>query len=76
MFSLFTKLILLLCWSRYELLKSDNKNNLKQNNMFKNKKNTAYQTPQIERIVLDNEISLQLESTPPVGPGGEIVMKK
>ena len=43
--------------------------------MFKNKKNTAYQTPQIERIVLDNEISLQLDSTPPVGPGGEIVMK-
>ena len=41
--------------------------------MFKNKKNTAYQTPQIERIVLDNEISLQLESTPPVGPGGETV---
>ena len=43
--------------------------------MFKNKKNTTYQTPRIERIVLDNEISLQLDSTPPVGPGGEIVMK-
>lgn len=37
-------------------------------------KNTAiktkemYRTPQITPILLDNEISLQLESTPPVGP--------
>jgi hypothetical protein len=34
--------------------------------------NTAkrtYLAPQIERIKLDNEISLALESTPPEGPG-------
>lgn len=31
-------------------------------------KNT-YKSPQIEIIVLDNEISLALESTPPEGPG-------
>ena len=30
-----------------------------------------YTTPKIERIELDNEISLTLDSTPPVGPGGE-----
>ena len=29
----------------------------------------AYFTPQIERITLDNEISLALESTPAPGPG-------
>ncbi|MEI6554943.1 MAG: hypothetical protein WCL70_05110 [Paludibacter sp.] len=29
----------------------------------------AYSTPQIERIELDNEIALQLESTPPKAPG-------
>ena len=28
-----------------------------------------YNTPVIERIKLDNEISLALESTPPSGPG-------
>jgi hypothetical protein len=28
-----------------------------------------YSTPQIERIELDNEIALQLESTPPKAPG-------
>ncbi|NDP20394.1 MAG: hypothetical protein GZ091_04855 [Paludibacter sp.] len=27
-----------------------------------------YVTPKIEMVKLDNEISLQLESTPPVGP--------
>ena len=32
------------------------------------KKNT-YFSPQIERISLDNEISLALESTPAPGPG-------
>lgn len=35
---------------------------------------SAYISPQIERIQLDNEISLALESTPsvdpPLGPGG------
>ena len=31
-----------------------------------------YSTPVIERVILDNEISLALESSPPVGPG-EIV---
>lgn len=34
-----------------------------------------YFVPQIERINLDNEISLALESTPPFGPG-EAVLKK
>lgn len=29
----------------------------------------AYFSPQIERICLDNEISLALESTPAPGPG-------
>lgn len=29
----------------------------------------TYFTPQIERIELDNEIALQLESTPPKAPG-------
>ena len=29
----------------------------------------VYTTPQIERIELDNEIALQLESTPPKAPG-------
>lgn len=29
----------------------------------------TYTTPQIERIKLDNEISLALESAPPVFPG-------
>jgi hypothetical protein len=33
-----------------------------------NKKRT-YSSPQIERIQLDNEISLTLESNPPTGPG-------
>ena len=28
-----------------------------------------YETPQVELIKLDHEISLSLESVPPVGPG-------
>jgi hypothetical protein len=32
-------------------------------------KKRTYITPQIEQIVLDNEISLALESTPAPGPG-------
>jgi hypothetical protein len=28
----------------------------------------VYTAPQIERVELDNEISLALESTPPIGP--------
>ena len=35
----------------------------------------AYFAPQIERIVLDNEISLTLDSSPPVGPGGGYLIK-
>jgi len=35
-------------------------------NTIENKK--TYFPPQIEHIILDNEISLILESTPPVGP--------
>ena len=29
----------------------------------------TYISPQIEKIKLDNDISLALESTPPLGPG-------
>ena len=31
--------------------------------------NQNYSTPKIDRIELDNEIALQLESTPPKAPG-------
>lgn len=31
-------------------------------------KKRCYSTPQIEQILLDNEISLALESAPPAGP--------
>ena len=34
-----------------------------------NSKNRNYNAPVIERIELDNEIALQLESTPPKAPG-------
>ena len=36
-----------------------------------NEKNASlpYLTPTVERIELDNEIALQLESTPPEAPG-------
>ena len=34
-----------------------------------NTKNQTYSAPEIERIELDNEIALQLESTPPKAPG-------
>jgi hypothetical protein len=30
---------------------------------------TKYESPRIERVVLDNTISLVLESSPPAGPG-------
>ena len=33
-----------------------------------NKENRPYIAPEIERVALDNEISLILESTPPTGP--------
>ncbi len=36
--------------------------------MKKLEKKRIYTTPHIEQIKLDNEISLQLESTPPFGP--------
>jgi len=39
-----------------------------------NTKKHTYNSPQIERIELDTEISLTLDSTPPVGPGGETGM--
>lgn len=41
--------------------------NIKSNSMKTIKQ--GYITPQIERVELDNEISLQLESTPPQAPG-------
>ncbi|MEI8271783.1 MAG: hypothetical protein WCG08_04110 [Paludibacter sp.] len=34
-----------------------------------NTKKQQYSAPEIERIELDNEIALQLESTPPPAPG-------
>lgn len=34
-----------------------------------NKQKVAYFTPEIKVVTLDNEISLVLESTPPIGPG-------
>jgi hypothetical protein len=37
------------------------------NNIYKEKR--EYTAPLIERIQLDNDISLALESPPPVGPG-------
>ena len=43
------------------------KTNLKQTNMNTEKHN--YIAPQIVCIELDNEIALQLESTPPPAPG-------
>ena len=42
-------------------------NHLKSNIM--NSKKQSYTAPQIESIELDNEIALQLESTPPKAPG-------
>ena len=33
------------------------------------KKKQTYKTPQLQRVELDNEIALQLESTPPKAPG-------
>ncbi|MEI6554108.1 MAG: hypothetical protein WCL70_00810 [Paludibacter sp.] len=33
------------------------------------KQATEYQSPQIEKIEIDNEVALQLESTPPKAPG-------
>ncbi|MDD3319852.1 MAG: hypothetical protein PHS59_00195 [Paludibacter sp.] len=39
----------------------------------KNTQKLTYSPPQIERIKLDNDISLQLESeAPPLGPGESI----
>ena len=45
-------------------------NNIFQNNptRFPEKMRGKYFTPTISRIILDNEISLQLESDPPVLP--------
>jgi hypothetical protein len=45
----------------------ENINPLNTNNM--NTASQIYETPKVERIELDNEIALQLESTPPKAPG-------
>ena len=45
---------------------------VKQLNIMETKK--KYIAPHIESIQLDNEISLVLESTPPEGPGENVVM--
>jgi hypothetical protein len=37
------------------------------------KTNRKYIAPMIEKIQLDNEISLQLQSIPPTGPGEPLV---
>ena len=34
-----------------------------------NETSASYNAPNVERIELDNEIALQLESTPPKAPG-------
>jgi hypothetical protein len=36
---------------------------------IENTGNSSYFPPQIEIIKLDNDVSLQLESEPPIGPG-------
>lgn len=46
------------------------KNNSRQNNP----KKTKYMTPEISCIVIDNDISLTLDSTPPTGSGEDIGM--
>ncbi|MEA4851175.1 MAG: hypothetical protein VB126_06950 [Paludibacter sp.] len=38
---------------------------------IQNKEKRSYRTPSIEVVRLDNEISLALESTPPIGPDEE-----
>lgn len=38
---------------------------------IENTQKGTYCTPHIKHIKLDNEISLQLESSPPIGPGEE-----
>ena len=40
-----------------------------------NNKKPEYTSPRIELIELDNEISLVLDSNPPVGPGGGYLIK-
>ena len=35
---------------------------------------TTYNSPKIERVILDNEISLVLESNPPYGPNESSLM--
>lgn len=42
------------------------------NRYNENNQKLTYYTPQIVIIKLDNEISLALESTPPIGPGWEL----
>lgn len=39
-----------------------------------NSEKIAYKTPLIEKVTLDNEISLVLESTPASGPGEPATM--
>ena len=39
------------------------------NSTYKLLKGKPYTTPCIEKIELDNDISLSLDSTPPYGPG-------
>ena len=41
----------------------------KQFKMNKETQKNVYVAPRVERIELDNEIALQLESTPPKAPG-------
>ena len=43
--------------------------NMKEKNNASNRR--VYVMPDIERIILDNEISLALESSPPSAPGEE-----
>ena len=42
---------------------------IKSDHTMAKQEKECYIAPRIERVVLDNEISLQLESTPPPAPG-------
>lgn len=40
-----------------------------QAGFFRNPKKNNYISPEIQEIYIDNQISLQLQSNPPLGPG-------
>jgi len=62
------KLRLVRFWLIDKLSKSSN---IQRKMEMQNKEKRSYRTPSIEVVRLDNEISLALESTPPIGPDEE-----